>query len=379
MKPGVVQEEAAAELGPHGTRPHVILLGTDPKAGVGGIATVLPGYCDACEAAGLPWTFLATHQADVPGGKWRPWVVAIPKLVATIRRMRRAGRTVVVYSHPGPGVSLIRQGVIMWIGRLLGAHTLVQIHMLEVDRYLRSFARRLFFKSTISGAEVVCVLTPWWIERLGQAAIRKRLVTVPNPMPGALLRRSLMPVEQAPERDHLRLLTMTRLVPGKGVDLAIRALLFLPTGVTLTIAGDGSARAELEELVRSLRLEDRVRFMGWVRNEDKELLLREADVFCLPSRYDSFGMGFIEAMAYSLPVVALRWGPIPDVVPDGRAGILVSVAEPAAVAGAIRQLADGERRMEMGRAGQRWVRERFPPKTVGLQIAEAIAVAVDGK
>jgi len=76
-------------------------------------------------------------------------------------------------------------------------------------------------------------------------------------------------------------------------------------------------------------------------------------------------------MANGLPVVALDWGPIPDVVPHGRCGVLVSGQKPQDLAAAILSLGDGEARARMGEAGKRWVLEQFSAAVVGEQIAMA--------
>src|SRR5690606_20988483 len=116
-------------------------------------------------------------------------------------------------------------------------------------------------------------------------------------------------------------LVMTRLVPEKNVDVVIRALALCPDA-TLVIAGDGPERDALQRLATSLGVDARTRFAGWVSGEAKEALLDQADVYCLPTTGDSFGLGFIEAMARGVPVVAAHWGPIPDVVPDQIGGLL---------------------------------------------------------
>jgi glycosyltransferase involved in cell wall biosynthesis len=129
---------------------------------------------------------------------------------------------------------------------------------------------------------------------------------------------------------------MTRLVEGKGIDTAIRALSLLDARYSLTVAGTGPMENRLRELAEELSLGERVKFVGWVEYEQKLDLLDEADVFCLPSRNDSFGMVYLEAMAAGVPIVALNHGPIPDVVRDGKDGVLIKDDAPLTVADGIR-------------------------------------------
>jgi glycosyltransferase involved in cell wall biosynthesis len=85
---------------------------------------------------------------------------------------------------------------------------------------------------------------------------------------------------------------------------------------------------------------------------------RAADIFCLPSLQEGFGIAFLEAMASGLPIVACRSAAVPEVVPDGEAGLLVPPDDPKALARAlIRLLSDPLLRRRMGEAGMRKARE----------------------
>jgi glycosyltransferase involved in cell wall biosynthesis len=88
-------------------------------------------------------------------------------------------------------------------------------------------------------------------------------------------------------------------------------------------------------------------------------LYRHADIFCLPSVQEGFGIAFLEAMACALPVVATLASAIPEVVPDRRAGLLVRPSDQAALAHAlIELLARPSLRAEYGAFGRAYV-ERF--------------------
>ncbi len=167
------------------------------------------------------------------------------------------------------------------------------------------------------------------------------------------------------ERGEIRILTMTRLVRGKHVDAVIKTLNVLPDNYYGIIAGDGPERHQLTTLAESLGVIKRIRFTGWISGEGKSRLIDSADIFCLPSVHDSFGMGYVEAMAHGIPVVALRYGAIPDVVADGETGLLTESPDPAEIAAAIRRLADPDLRYRMGRRAKSWVLERFSSARVG--------------
>lgn len=102
-------------------------------------------------------------------------------------------------------------------------------------------------------------------------------------------------------KSGVRLVTLGRLVEKKGIDIALRALTYLPVEYSLTIIGDGEQKAPLQMLARHLQLEGRVRFAGYV--EDPHSLLSESDIFLMPSRFEGFGLALVEAMAVGLPSV----------------------------------------------------------------------------
>jgi len=103
-----------------------------------------------------------------------------------------------------------------------------------------------------------------------------------------------------------------------------------------------------------------VRFEGAVSEEELQRLYMTCDLFVAPSRYESFGLVYPEAMNYAKPVIGCRAGGIPEVVDHGVTGLLVDPEAPAALADAIVELALSPARVrEMGLAARRQVVERF--------------------
>jgi glycosyltransferase involved in cell wall biosynthesis len=102
----------------------------------------------------------------------------------------------------------------------------------------------------------------------------------------------------------------------------------------------------------ALGLSDRVRFVGFIENDDLPLWYAAATVFTLPSLYEGFGMGLLEAMSCGTPVVTTTSSSLPEVV--GDAGIQVSPTDADALADALlRVLNDAELRHEMRERGLR--------------------------
>jgi D-inositol-3-phosphate glycosyltransferase len=169
-------------------------------------------------------------------------------------------------------------------------------------------------------------------------------------------------VPAAARGDRFRVLTVSRLVPRKGVDTVIGALARLPDDVELVVAGgppaagldDDPEVARLRARARAEGVADRVTFLGAVGQDALPALYRSADaVACVPV-YEPFGLVPLEAMACGKPVVAAAVGGLADTVVDGVTGHHVPAGDPAAVAAALDALRrDPARARAQGRAGRR--------------------------
>lgn len=119
----------------------------------------------------------------------------------------------------------------------------------------------------------------------------------------------------------------------------------------LLLVGDGPDRGAAAGLVRELGISDRVTFLG--PQDSVESILPCADVFALPSMYESFGLAALEAMACGTPVVASNAGGIPEVVEHDVTGALAPVGDVDALARALEHvLGDDERCKRMGVAAR---------------------------
>lgn len=140
-----------------------------------------------------------------------------------------------------------------------------------------------------------------------------------------------------------RLLTVSRLVssdPYKGVDTIIEAMPEVCRRypeTELRIVGGGNDRPRLEQLVRQLRLEHSVTFLGAVDDAALRSEYERCDLFALPSRKEGFGLVYLEALSYGKPCLAARAGGAPEVV-DSAVGELVDYGNTDQIAAAVTSL-----------------------------------------
>jgi glycosyltransferase involved in cell wall biosynthesis len=178
------------------------------------------------------------------------------------------------------------------------------------------------------------------------------------------------------QSDGATILCVARQYPRKHVADLLRALPVVQRAIPrarAVIASDGPEHAHLRALATELGLNDAVTFTGALADDQLAQLYRQADIFCLPSVQEGFGIVFLEAMACGLPVVATLAAAIPEVVPDRRAGLLVPPGDPAALAHAlIELLARPSQRADYGAFGREYV-ERFDWDRVAQLFLEQIA------
>ena len=157
------------------------------------------------------------------------------------------------------------------------------------------------------------------------------------------------------------ILFVGRLNYYKGVEYLIDAM--KEVDATLFIAGDGPRREALERRARDRKVDDCVRFLGYVSDTKLASSYRESDIFVLPSvePSEAFGIVQLEAMARGVPVIntSLRTG-VPWVSQDGETGLTVPPRDATALANAINDLLDDDaRRRQYGRQARERVENVF--------------------
>lgn len=158
---------------------------------------------------------------------------------------------------------------------------------------------------------------------------------------------------------------VARLGRFKGTDRLIRAL----PGVrrrsgrdaVLLLVGRNLEADYLDGLAQRLDVARHVHFLGPVPDRELHLAYAASDLFALPSRYESFGLVFLEAMAHGLPAIGVRTGGVPEVIRDGETGFVLESAEDTeALSDAlVRLVSDRDLCRTLGEQARGWVQGRF--------------------
>ena len=167
--------------------------------------------------------------------------------------------------------------------------------------------------------------------------------------------------------------TIANLYPSKGLKYLIEAAEHFKNNneVIFFIIGDGQERNKLEALIEQKGLQNKVLLLGQIPNAYK--LLNAFDIFVLPSVKEGFPWAVIEAMTAKLPVIATRVGAVPEIIEDGKNGIIVEPAQPEKIAEKIQDLLSNDRlRQEMGIQAHQTVLFKFELDKMIRQIEELL-------
>jgi len=308
------------------------------------------------------------RAADVPVDELRLRSAANPVALAELTRLVRRHAPEIVHTH------LVHADFLgMTAARLARVRVRASTkHGFNAFRDGRGFAAADRTVSRLAHLHIAISagLARYLAEREGLDEARFEIVhygIVPGPTP-------------APLPDGPRLAVVGRLIPIKGHATLLEAVAAARERVpelTLEIAGEGVLEPELRATTTRLGLDDAVSFLGRVAPATP--VLERAAIVVVPSLGEGFGMVALEAMERGRPVIASAIGGLPEIVADGRTGLLVPPDDPAALADAIVELAtDRARAAALGAAGRARALEEFSQERCTDRIEELYRAALAG-
>ena len=237
------------------------------------------------------------------------------------------------------------------VARKLALPAVVTIHGVNTDQnYLHSRSQKAVLGRALRECDRVVLvgsmLKDVFVPYVGRG---DHMRVVPNGVrPPIALRRT-----EVLSRAPLRLVSVSNLHEGKGIDLALDALALLDArGMrdwTYKVIGDGAERNSLVAQARARNLSDRVNFLGERPPRVVMETLLESDVFMLPSYREAFGIAYLEAMSCALPTIGVRGQGPEDFIEHGVTGLLIEPRSASAIADCLQRiLADPEEARRIG-------------------------------
>lgn len=144
------------------------------------------------------------------------------------------------------------------------------------------------------------------------------------------------------QEECIKILQVSRLERRKKVDetiLAVSELKEMGINCELYVVGEGSQRKELEELVEKKNLGKSVLFLGYISDKAKLLqIYRESDIFCMPSKGETFGIVYVEALTQGLPVLGLKGTGVSAYFSNKEVGYFINQCSPKNIAKGIKYI-----------------------------------------
>jgi glycosyltransferase involved in cell wall biosynthesis len=178
--------------------------------------------------------------------------------------------------------------------------------------------------------------------------------------------------------------TVKTLAPTYGIDLLLRAFAYVAGAnpsllLKLVVAGEGEELSALEALAADLGVADRTSFLGRIPREQVPQVIRQIDVFVVPSRRESFGVAAVEAGACGVATVVSDAGGLPEVVVDGVTGLVVEKENVALLAAAIERLVlDPALRASLGSSAAAHVRRLYSWERCAELMEQTYAATIAG-
>lgn len=222
-------------------------------------------------------------------------------------------------------------------------------YILQKVKFIKPLFRRIFTE-----ADYMQVISNYLGDFGRQMGFNGKLKLVPNAVDTTYFAKdySIEELDEIKKRLELKdedkyLITTSRLVLKNAVDDVIKSLKYLPDNIKFLVLGIGPDQEKLDNLVKELQLENRVKFLGLVDYKEIPKYLKVSDIFIRPSLSEGLGNSFIEAMASGKPVIATQEGGIADFLFDAKrnpdkitTGWAVNTRDPQGIAEAVKNILD---------------------------------------
>jgi colanic acid/amylovoran biosynthesis glycosyltransferase len=278
----------------------------------------------------------------------------------------------VLHAHFGPVGQSFR-----FARRLWGAPLVVSFHGYDFSTWPKREGTKAYC-SLFQEVDLVTVHTDFAERRLRDLGCPARLLR--RLECGIDLAEFTFRPRQAPADRPVRLLTVARIVEKKGIEFSIRAVAhLLREGYRLQyeVIGDGPLRESLMKLTGELGAQRAVTFVGARDGSYVRQQMGQSDLFVLASVTAADGdtegapVSLLEAQACGIPVVATRHAGIPEIVADGKSGLLAPERDVLALVGALRHVLDNPGLWpSMGRHGREYVERRHDLSSLNRQLVE---------
>ena len=279
----------------------VLVLATSSKTR-GGITSVIKAYQNTALWEEWNCIWIETH---IDRSLFLKISYVISAFIKFIFHIHSAN---IVHIHLSGPVSVKRKYIFIKLTKWFKKSLIIHFHAFSAEANIDIRYKKSYLK-IFNAADTIIVLSNSWklglINDLGILPIKIEVLY--NPCPKIKLNHFI-------QKENIILYAGT-LNKRKGYHDLINAFSKIDSKLSnwkLVFAGNGELE-EARKMVFDLKIEDRVKFLGWVSGSQKNSIFQKSKIFCLPSYAEGFPMAILDAWSYALPIISTPVGGIPDV------------------------------------------------------------------
>lgn len=283
----------------------------------GGIATVVSGYKNSELERKYDVKYIESY---CDGSKVKKIFKAIKAYILFLKQMV-IDKPDLVHIHSSFGGSFYRKLPFVYVANFFNVPVINHIHGSEITNlYVNaSEGKKRLVENCFDKCKYLVVLSEEWKDNMQVVKTKTPKIVIEN---YSTIHRECLKRKNHQKKNILFLGFITELKGCFDVPEIAKKVIAENENVKFILAGSGQTK-KLQEIVAEKGISQYFAFPGWVKKDEKETLLKNADIFFLPSYTEAMPMSILEAMGYGLPIVSTNVGGIPQLVEEGRNGYMV--------------------------------------------------------
>lgn len=266
----------------------------------------------------------------------------------------------IVHIHMSYKGSFYRKSIIVLLCKLFKKPVIVHVHGSTFKDFYQGLNPSLkkYVQFILNKTDKLIVLSKEWSDFFSKIVNKEKIFILYN---GVEVKEKSL-ISKKEDHSTVNFAFLGRLGQRKGIyDLldSIKILKEKNIKVMFHIAGDGEIE-KVKSIVKEYGIEDYVKVIGWINDEEREKLLTISDALVLPSYNEGLPMAILEAMSYGLTIISTPVGGIPELINNGENGYLVNPGDSVALAEAIEKAAtNGDWRNQAKERNVKKISEQF--------------------
>lgn len=308
----------------------------------GGISSVVNGYRGSKLEKDFKLIYVESYK---DGGKLVKLFKAVYSYFEFIKVLF-IDKPDLIHIHSSFGASFYRKLPFIYISYLNKKPIINHIHGAEFDSFYTNASKKkkLLIKKVYNKCSTIVALSDEWKYKLEGIVPESSIKVIEN---YSIIHDDAI-IEKNNRKINNQILFLGEIGKRKGcydIPEVIHKVVKEVPDVKFVLAGSGDVE-EIKNLANKWKINSNIVFPGWIRGEEKDKLLRNSDVFFLPSYNEGMPMAILDAMGYGLPIISTNVGGIPKIVINGKNGYYHDAGDTDGFANSIIEILKSEKRIK---------------------------------